>query len=228
MLTASMLSSYLYCKRKYFLQYILKLVDIPKEVMVKGSIRHETYDQINKNEESLVKTIKKEDSKQELIQIYQKQYEKIVRKSMGTYHDKLLKVKVNSLELFQKINPLFQAEAEARAITIYNFKTKNDLEGEELWEKLSPKIISELRIEAPEINLKGIIDQIEHYPNEYVPIELKTRKCPSDGVWPGHKIQIAIYAMLIEAKFKIPVKEGVVKYLDSKITRQKEIIEPSN
>ena len=215
-----MLSSYLYCQRKFFLQYVLKLVEIPKEVMVKGSVRHETYDQINKNEENLVKSIKTEHAEQDILTFYQDQYERLLRQSIGKYHDRLLQVNVNPIELFEKIHPLIQAEAESRAITVFTFKTKHDLEGQELWDKLIPKIISELRVEAPEIKLKGIIDQIEQYPEEYVPVELKTGKCPSEGVWPGHKVQIAIYAMLIEAKFNTKVREGFVKYLDAKTVRQ--------
>ena len=53
----------------------------------------------------------------------------------------------------------------------------------------------------------------------YVPIELKTGKMPKEGVWPGHRIQIAAYSMLIEEKFNTTVKEGFVRYLDSKETR---------
>ena len=42
---------------------------------------------------------------------------------------------------------------------------------------------------------------------------------PEDGVWPGHRIQIAAYAMLIEEKFNTKVKEGFINYLDAKETR---------
>ena len=60
---------------------------------------------------------------------------------------------------------------------------------------------------------------MEIYENGYVPIELKTGKMPKEGVWPGHKVQIAAYSMLIEEKFKTEVKEGFVNYLDAKQTR---------
>ncbi|MBW2977168.1 CRISPR-associated protein Cas4, partial [Candidatus Woesearchaeota archaeon] len=55
--------------------------------------------------------------------------------------------------------------------------------------------------------------------NGYVPIELKTGKMPKEGTWPGHRVQIAAYAMLLEEKFKTQVKEGFVYYLDAKETR---------
>ena len=36
------------------------------------------------------------------------------------------------------------------------------------------KIISELRIESDNLRLKGMIDQVHVYDNDYVPFELKT------------------------------------------------------
>ena len=38
-------------------------------------------------------------------------------------------------------------------------------------------------------------------------------------MWPGHRIQIGAYALLLEEKFKIPVEEGFVHYLDGKEKR---------
>ena len=89
-----------------------------------------------------------------------------------------------------------------------------------MWAKLTPKIISELRIDSEELKLKGIIDQVHVYDDDYVPFELKTGRTPTDGVWPSHRIQIAAYSLLLQEKFKKPVKEGFVYYLDTKSRRQ--------
>ena len=48
-ISVSMLSTYLYCPRKLFLQKILMVEEPPKESLVMGSIRHEVYDYINNN-----------------------------------------------------------------------------------------------------------------------------------------------------------------------------------
>ena len=68
--------------------------------------------------------------------------------------------------------------------------------------------------------LKGIIDKIEKYEDGIVPVELKTGSMPREGVWPGHRIQIAAYALMLEKKLGKEIKEGVVHYLDPNIRRQ--------
>ena len=47
-----------------------------------------------------------------------------------------------------------------------------------------------------------------------MPIELKTGKAPMQGVWPGHKIQVAVYQLLLESEMGMEVTEGYVRYLD--------------
>ena len=58
-ISVSMLSSYLYCPRKLFLQQVLAVEEPPKESLVLGSLRHEIYDFINQSEEKIVTSITK-------------------------------------------------------------------------------------------------------------------------------------------------------------------------
>jgi CRISPR-associated protein Cas1 len=76
-----------------------------------------------------------------------------------------------------------------------------------------------VRIESEKLNLKGIIDQLEVYKQGIVPVELKTGSMPNEGVWPGHRLQIAAYALLAQEHFNQEVKEGFVLYLDHKERR---------
>ena len=58
---------------------------------------------------------------------------------------------------------------------------------------------------------------IEVYDNiVYVPIELKTGMVPdgNNAMWPGHRMQLAVYLMLLEDSGK-SVSEGVLKYKGS-------------
>ena len=48
-ISVSMLSSYIYCPRKLFLQKVLAVEEPPKESLVLGTLRHEIYDFINQN-----------------------------------------------------------------------------------------------------------------------------------------------------------------------------------
>ena len=49
MLSVSSLASYEYCKRKLFLGQILRIYEPVKAPLVKGNLRHSTYDNINKD-----------------------------------------------------------------------------------------------------------------------------------------------------------------------------------
>lgn len=219
LLSVTHLSSYLYCARKLFLEKVLKVIEIPKEAVVKGTIRHETYDGINKAEEDLVKSITAENLK-EIDEIYKNQYSKILRKVIKESEKEIKEIDLKPSVIFKETWPLILKESKTRAENIKNFITIHNVFGDELWEKLTPKILSEFRVESEALGLKGIIDQIAVYGNELVPFELKTGKCPREGVWPGHKIQLAAYMMMLKEKSEKTIKEGFIAYLDHDLKRQ--------
>ena len=224
LISVTLLSSYLYCPRKLFLERVLQLAEPPKDVLVKGTIRHAVYDTINIKEESLVKSIAEKETYLDILAKYKKSYSEILKYTVLRNKDLLKGVNIRPLELFKATWPLILEESKTRSLNLWSFIKEKQIYGSDLWEQLTPKIKSEFRIESPKLQLKGIIDQIEVYPTGYVPIELKTGKPPFDGVWPGHKIQVAAYAMLIEEHFNLTVKEGFVRYLDTQERRQVIII----
>jgi len=219
-ISVSMLSTYLFCSRKLFLQQVLALKEPPKESTVLGSLRHEIYDFINQSEEKIVTTIKEKIQYDELIAKYKKFYSRSLREKIIKNKSRIKEVNLDIVDVFKRTWPLILDEAETRAKNIFDFIQKYNVYGLELWEKLTPKIISEIRLDSNNLQLRGIVDKVEIYEDGYVPIELKTGKMPKQGMWPGHRIQIAAYAMLIEEKFKTNVKEAFVYYLDAKETRQ--------
>ena len=218
-LPVSLLSTYLYCSRKLFLEQVLLLKEPPKESLVMGAIRHETYDNINKKEEEIVTSITERTTLESVQALYKNQYLAILRKSIANNKKRLDEVNVNLLEAYKKSFPYNIEESLIRAYNDFTFIETNNVFGNELWQKLTPKIISELKLESDELKLIGRIDQIHVYDNGYVPFELKTGKMPQNGVWPSHRIQIAAYSLLLQEKFDKPVKEGFVVYLDSKEKR---------
>jgi CRISPR-associated protein Cas4 len=209
----------MYCPRKLYLQYVLRLTEPPKEVLVKGSIRHKVYENINLAEEELVRSIKKGMNENDLKGKYHQRYREILLDVIKENKEELKQFNILPQDLFKNVWPLILSESETRATTVHNFILKHNVFGEELWEKLAPKIESELRIESEKLGLRGIVDQIEIYKKGFVPVELKTGKSPREGVWPGHKIQLIAYTLLLEEKFKTEIKEGFVHYLDSKEKR---------
>ena len=218
-ISVSLLSTYLYCSRKLFLEQVLLLEEPPKESIVMGSIRHETYDNINKKEEEIVTSITKKVPLESIQALYKKEYLAILRKAIVSNRKRLEEVNINMLDAYKKSFPFIMEESDTRANNIFNFVEANKVFGEELWQKLTPKILSELRVQSDELKLRGVIDQVHVYDNEYVPFELKTGRTPSDGVWPSHRIQIAAYSLLLQERFNKEIKEGFVVYLDTKEKR---------
>ena len=218
-ISVTLLSSYLYCSRKLFLEKVLMQAEPPKESLVMGSIRHETYDKINKNEELIVTSITKSMDFTEMQQLYKQNHLKFLRKSIADNRDRLKSVNLNMLDAYRKSFPFIMEESVTRSKNVFDFILKNNVFGDELWQRLTPKILSELRVESEGLKLKGIIDQVHVYEQDYVPFELKTGRAPDSGVWPSHRIQIAASSMLLQEKFNKPIKEGFVFYLDTKEKR---------
>lgn len=213
LINVTSLAEYLYCSRKLFLRNVLLVEEAPKEVMLMGTIRHETFDRINKIEENVVSNIKKSTDQQEIQKLYFDNYCSMLRKSIINNKDGLKYFNLDLFETYKKILPSFSCEARVRANNVHSFMIKNNVFGEELWEKLTPKIKSELRMSSEKLMLKGIIDKVEVWGEHHVPFELKTGKAPNDGMWPGHRIQIGAYILLLEEKFKTH-RRGFIHYLD--------------
>lgn len=216
----SLLSTYLYCSRKLFLERVLLLEEPPKESIVMGAIRHEAYDNINKKEEEVVTSITKRMSLESVQALYKQKYLQILRKAIANNRKRLKAVNLNMLDAYKKSFHFIIDESGMRASHVVSFMEANKVFGQELWQRLTPKIISELKIESKQLRLRGIIDQIHVYEGNYVPFELKTGRMPQDGVWPSHRIQIAAYSLLLQEKFNKEIREGYVVYLDTKEKRQ--------
>ncbi len=219
-ISVTMLSSYLYCARKLFLERVLGLFEPEKAALVKGSIRHETYDEANKVEERIVSSIKKGDEFEDIYNRYAKTYSALLRKSITKNKYRLRNIKLPLIDAYHEIWPFFKRESEIRALNIYKFIVKSNLYGVELWDNLVPKVESEKKIASDELELKGIVDKIEIYPEGYVPVELKTGSMPKEGVWPGHRVQIGAYALMMEEKYGKKIEEAFIHYLDPDERRQ--------
>ncbi len=220
MIAVTLLSAYIYCKRKIFLERVLRLVEIPKEALVKGSIRHQTYDNINKIEQFIVTSIKTKLAYEQIERIYTQKYSGLLRNTIIANKSALRRVKLPLIDAFNKTWPYFIREAKMRAINIHNAILKHDIFGDKLWEVLVPKIKSEVSVQSEELQLRGIIDRLEVFPDKCVPVELKTGKIPKEGVWPSHRIQIGAYVMMLNEKFNLELNKGYVHYLDTDEKRE--------
>ncbi len=118
MISVTLLSAYHYCRRKLFLEYVLKIVPPPREVLVKGSIRHNCFDTINKLEKGIVVSIIKPLPKEEIFGIYKVRYSKALRSAIIMNKRGISELKLEMNELFREIMPSFIDEArEGRIIS---------------------------------------------------------------------------------------------------------------
>ena len=212
--------SYKFCKRGLYLKKVLGFREPLKPVMLLGSIRHKVYDDANNKEEELVKQVTSDLNRQEIVQMFSNAYNAILNKSVYNFTPQLESLEMDKNEVTEQMCETVSLQSQNRADEIISFSSKEKLFGQELWEKLTPKILSELRISSDKLRLKGIVDRIEVHGNEYVPVEIKTGKAPFEGVWPDHRLQLSAYAMLLNEKFKVKIKEALVKYVKTDQTRQ--------
>lgn len=214
LISVTSLSAYDYCSRKLYLERVLRLREPPKEPIVLGTIRHGVVDFINKQEEHIVRSISKEDSEENIRDKYQNFYLRFLKKAIVDHKYELSEVGLNQLEAYKKIKELVLDESSIRVENLLNFIRKNKLYGDELWDKLTPKIESEFYVESEKLGLKGIIDNIEKYEDILIPIELKTGSAPREGVWPGHQLQLGAYLLMLSEAAGKDIDKGYIRYLD--------------
>ena len=218
MLSVTNLSTYLYCPRKLYLEQVLEYIPPPKDVLVKGTINHLMFDYLNKIDQEIVTSITTSNLK-EIVNLYKQNYSSLLRNILKNKKQEIKEVNLNSLQLFHKSWEIFEQEALLRANNVYNFIKKYNIYGDELWKKLTPKYLTEIKLYSNKLGLKGIVDKIEINDDLFIPFELKTGSPPKKGVWPGHKIQLIAYLLLIKEHFNKKIKHGFVEYITYKEKR---------
>jgi len=206
-----MLTSYLYCPRKFYNQYVLKIKEPPNGPMVKGLIRHMVFDVANKSEKGVILDFKEQDSQADLEQAFKTLFNIILQDKIRERKPDLEILNLDSLDVYKELLPKFIMEAKTKAKTLFEFASEHKVYGESLWFKL-PKPISELRVQSDKLELIGIIDKVEKVGDTFIPIEIKTGRAPDTGIWKGHKIQLAAYILLLSEHYGVEIKEGYVDY----------------
>ncbi|MFO8016606.1 MAG: CRISPR-associated protein Cas4 [Candidatus Woesearchaeota archaeon] len=220
MISVTMLSSYLYCARKLYLEKVLGLREPPKKSLALGTVRHEVHELINNTEESIVSRVREGTGHEDILSMYKNAHSGILRDVIKKHKEKLAEFGLDQGEVFRQMQPKVMLESERRAENVSAFMEKHRIYGRELWDKLTPKILSEFRVESESLGLRGVVDQIEIHEGRIIPVELKTGRNPSDGAWPGHRIQLLSYMLLLSENGDQDtagkeVGEGRIIYLDT-------------
>ena len=228
LISVTHLSSYLFCKRKLYLEQVLGIRAAPPEATILGTIRHQVLDLVSKQEKGIVLSVAPENLAQ-IEEKYQSFYARNLISTITIHAELMTQQGLQEKIVFDQLWPWFREDAQMRARNLSQFIAKSNLFGRELWDNLSPKIQSELYVASHLLELKGKIDRVEerkdepsttattrsHNSKTYIPVEIKTGRAPREGVWEGHLIQIAAYILLLEEHFACPVSEGKVQYLDA-------------
>ena len=153
------LTSYMYCPRLLFQQKVLGYEEKLNPAMVLGGIRHKFYDLTNKYEETIVVHLP-ETSRETIAEAYSESYQNLLRHVVAGHSNSLALFDMTPEEVVAKLQPIAAAEASERAENVYSFAAKSNVFGEELWQMLSPKILSELKVKSPMLRLKGTVDRV--------------------------------------------------------------------
>ncbi len=219
MVSVTALSSYMYCPRLLYQQKVLGYEEKLNPAMVLGAIRHNFYDIANKYEERIVIHLPEEFSTEKINTAYSETYQNLLRAAVMNRSSSLKMFGLEPVGIISELKPTVIAEAAERAGNVHRFAAMHNIFGEELWQQLSPKIVSELKIKSALLRLKGVVDKVEIYGNAVLPIELKTGKMANEGVWPQHRVQVAAYMMLLQEKFNTTVNKAIIRYLDHNSSR---------
>lgn len=217
LISVTMLSEYLYCPRKLFLKKVLKMEEAPSAPMIKGTIRHQVYDFFNKKEESVVEKIQQGMLFEEVLQFYKNAYFETLKTAIISNKTTIKQLNLSMKDLFHQAWPFLVYDSMLRAKNVYDYAKAHNVWQQELWNSLTPKLFSEVSARSEKLRLKGIIDVVEDHSEFLVPVEIKTGKVPRDGVWPGHKVQVGAYLMLLEEQK--PVGAGKVRYVEEDVVR---------
>jgi CRISPR-associated protein Cas4 len=170
-------------------------------------------------EKELVSSIAEKIEYNEVYTLYTAQYVDILRELIEVHSDGLRSLHIEPEDAYYHALPSLMREAESRALNTFSFFEKTGLLEVDLWKALTPKILSEVKIESEELQLVGVIDQVHDYGAHVVPVELKTGRMPKQGVWPGHRIQACAYALMLGEQ-GTAVQEAIVHYLDGNEQRK--------
>jgi len=219
MISVSSLCSYLYCPRKLYFHSVLGIIGEAGKETISGTLKHSVIEHINKNEKEIIESIQDNLSLEDIEEIYRLKYYRSLLFNLSKFKKDLKRLKERKKEVFEEIWPVLLEEAKLRSKNVYNFMQNNQIYGSELWDKLQPKFISEVFLKSEKLGLRGRIDKIAIYNNLKIPLEMKSGKPPTKGIWSNHKIQIASYILLLKEEYP-ELNEGFIEYIDIKEKRK--------
>ncbi|MFH1711397.1 MAG: CRISPR-associated protein Cas4 [Nanoarchaeota archaeon] len=200
------ITGYLYCPRKIYLKLVKGIRSPPTQRMINGMLRHKVFDVFNKNEKILVENIKEKTEEKEIREQYAFLLEDITKHILIQNNTLAKKFRIDEREFLKSVKETMNPEIELRIKSIILVLEKGFF-GKELWRNLSPKYLTEFKLESEELGLRGRVDRVQ-FAESITPYEVKTR----DKIYDSDKIQLAGYALLLEKEFNKDIENGIIEF----------------
>jgi DNA replication ATP-dependent helicase Dna2 len=210
MLSATTVADSFDCMRKAVLQNRIKATSEAAKPLVYGSILHEVFQQAlsaNQWDDAFLAELVERTVQGHVEGLWE------LGMSNTVLAIEEIKAKMAELVLWARI---FVAESPSDAAIV------DDKQDEKIWMSISKLIAIEEHIWSPLYGLKGNIDAtieatVMDHPKEprkkfIVPFEVKTGKTTRS---PAHRAQTALYTLLLSDRYDVPVKAGILYYLES-------------
>ncbi|MEM4648193.1 MAG: CRISPR-associated protein Cas4 [Candidatus Pacearchaeota archaeon] len=211
LINISDIANFTLCPRKVYYKLVLGKKEEMNEKIVFGKIKHKFLEEINKVEEEIISNIKKNENYENIKKRFEEKYEEIIKeineKNQSIIEKFNLKEKINN-----ELAKIKEEEIKIRTANIKKF-VKLGFYGNELWQALIPKFLTEVEIRSFVLGIKGRIDKIEINSEEIIPYEIKSREY-NNKVWLSEKLQLSGYSLLIERKFNTNVDFGFLEFKD--------------
>ncbi len=212
------ISTFLYCKRKLFLEEVEKLKEEREEYLIRRKIKDEVYEKINSVDKEIVESIKNFMKLDEVEMLFRKKYYSLVQEGIKEYKFELEKLNIKGTDVFHSLWKDVMEEVELRAKNVYSFFIREKVFSSQLWSNLFPKYLSWIKIENESIF--GKVDRVEVFESKCVPILLKNSTGPKEGVWPSDRAKVEVFMVLAEKELGKKIECGYVNYLGSKEIRK--------
>lgn len=208
MIAVSALTSYLYCPKKFYMQYALGLKEPAQKPTIEGTILHEAIDRMQEGINDVTTKVTESTTLSDLEMNYKKAYYLGLFNTINAKENSIKLLNLDKKDIFKTLWKKLSEDALNKAAFIFNTSQKNKLYGKELLDKI--KANTEVRLESEILGLRGVADRVEEDGGRVLVYEMKTGKAPAEGIWPNHKIQLAAYMMMLAEQGR--EVEGAVEY----------------
>jgi len=209
MIAVSALTGYLYCPRKFYLQYVIRLSEPAKKPTIEGTILHAAADNMQDGINKATYAVTEATTLKELEMGYKKAFYLSLFNSINANEANLKTLGIDKLALFKELWEQMSADAAKKACFIFSLANTHKAYGTALLDMV--KASTEVRLESQALGIRGIADRIEERNGKITVCEMKTGTAPKEGMWPGHRIQLAAYMMILKEKENKDIG-GVLEY----------------